>query len=70
MAARELVLLRSPTTRLVYHAHRDDVTENYVAAWTIEQLRERAQRIADRIETPARAVPDCVLPGEDVSRAS
>jgi len=28
----------------------DDITEGYAADWTIEQLREPAQRVADRIE--------------------
>ena len=27
-----------------------DVTEGYAADWTVEQLREPAQRIADRID--------------------
>ena len=32
------------------HAPANDITESYAADWTIEQLREPAQRIADRIE--------------------
>ena len=52
------MLPRSLTKRLVNHARRDDVTEGYAADWSIEQLRGPAQRIADRIETLARAVPD------------
>ena len=39
------------TKRLVNHAPASDITEGYGADWTIEQLREPAQRIADRIET-------------------
>lgn len=35
--------------RLVNHARPHDVTEGYAADWTVEQLREPAQRIADRI---------------------
>jgi len=34
----------------VNHARSDDVTEGYAADWTVEQLREPAQRIADRID--------------------
>ena len=58
VAERELMLPRSLTKRLVNHARRDDVTEGYAADWSIEQLRGPAQRIADRIETLARAVPE------------
>ena len=50
MAERELMLLHALTKRLVNHAPPNDVTEGYAAAWTIGQLREPAQRIADRIE--------------------
>ena len=65
VAERELMLPRSLTKRLVNHARRDDVTESYAADWTLEQLREPAQRIADRIETLARAVPDAMGPDGD-----
>ena len=44
------MLPRSLTKRLVNHARQTDVTEDYAADWTIRQLREPAQRIADRIE--------------------
>ena len=50
VAERELMLPRSLTKRLVNHARPSDVTEGYAAAWTVEQLREPAQRIADRID--------------------
>ncbi len=50
VAERELMLPRSLTKRLVNHARHTDVTEDYAADWTIRQLREPAQRIADRIE--------------------
>ena len=50
VAERELMLPRSLTKRLVNHARRGDVTESYAADWTVEQLREPAQRIADRID--------------------
>ena len=50
VAERELVLPRSLTKRLVNHARPPDVTEGYAADWTVEQLREPAQRVADRID--------------------
>ena len=50
MAERELMLPRSLTKWLVNHARSSDITEGYAAEWTIGQLREPAQCIADRIE--------------------
>ena len=50
VAERELIFPRSLTKRLVNHARPTDVTEGYAADWTVEQLREPAQRIADRID--------------------
>ena len=50
VAERDLLLPLSLTKRLVNHARPSDVTEGYAADWTIGQLREPAQRIADRIE--------------------
>jgi len=50
VAERDLMLHPSLTKRLVNHARPNDVTEGYAADWTIAQLREPAQRIADRIE--------------------
>ena len=50
VAERELMLPRSLTKRLVNHARPSDVTEGYAADWTVDQLREPAQRIADRID--------------------
>ena len=44
------VLPRTLTKRLVNHARPSDVTEGYAADWTVDQLREPAQRIADRID--------------------
>ncbi len=44
------MLPRSLTKRLVNHARPPDVTEGYAADWTVEQLREPAQRVADRID--------------------
>ena len=50
VAERELMLPSALTKRLVNHARPNDVTEGYAADWTVRQLREPAQRIADRIE--------------------
>ena len=44
------MLTHALTKRLVNHAPPNDVTEGYAADWTIAQLREPAQRIADRIK--------------------
>ena len=57
VAERELMLPRSLTKRLVNHARPGDVTEGYAADWTVEQLREPAQRIADRIDELTGACP-------------
>ena len=40
----------SPSDKMVNHAQPSDVTEGYAADWTVEQLREPAQRVADRID--------------------
>ena len=50
VAERELMLPPSFTKRLVNHARPNDVTQGYAADWTILQLREPPQKIADRIE--------------------
>ena len=50
VADRELMLPASLTKRLVNHARSQDVTEGYAADWTMDQLRESAQKIADRID--------------------
>ena len=55
VAERELMLPRSLTKRLVNHARPGDVTEGYAADWTVEQLREPAQKIADRIDELMKA---------------
>ena len=60
IAERELMLPPSLTKRLVNHARPNDVTQGYAADWTIAQLREPAQKIADRIEalmTPTVSAP-------------
>ena len=54
VAERELMLPRSLTKRLVNHSRGSDVTEGYAADWTVEQLREPAQRVADRIDSLAK----------------
>ena len=61
VAERELMLPRSLTKRLVNHARRSDVTESYAADWTVEQLREPAQRIADRIDELAHVAGNGVV---------
>ena len=50
VADRELMLPTSLTKRLVNHARPKDVTEGYASDWTGDQLRDAAQRIADRID--------------------
>ena len=50
VADRELMLPTSLTKRLVNHAPSQDITEGYAADWTMAQLRDAAQRIADRID--------------------
>ena len=53
VAERDLMVPDSLVKRLVNHAPSDDVTEEYAAEWTREELREASQRIADRIEALA-----------------
>ena len=55
VAERELMLPRSLTKRLVNHSRGSDVTEGYAADWTVEQLREPSQRVANRIDELASA---------------
>ena len=50
VAAHELKLPESLVKRLVNHGMRRDVTQGYASEWTLDQLREPAQRIADRID--------------------
>lgn len=50
VAERELMLMFLPTELLLNHIRLQDVTVNYVADWSVEQLREPAQRVADRID--------------------
>ncbi len=51
VADRDLMLPPSLTKRLVNHSRPQDVTEGYAADWTMKQLRDPAQRIADRIDS-------------------
>ena len=60
VAERELMLPPSLTKRLVNHARPNDVTQGYAADWTIAQLREPAQKIADRIEALMRPAASSV----------
>ena len=53
------MLPRSLTKRLVNHARPGDVTEGYAADWTVDQLREPAQRVADRIDELMRGDLEC-----------
>ena len=51
VASRDLLLPESLVKRLVNHRRTGgDVTQGYAADWTLEQLRDPAQRIADRID--------------------
>ncbi|MDE0374133.1 MAG: hypothetical protein OXI73_16545 [Rhodospirillales bacterium] len=50
LAERDLTMPPSLTKRPVNHAPPQDITQSYAADCTIEQLREPAQTIADRIE--------------------
>ena len=54
-AERESMEPHAPIERLVNHGPPNDVTEGYAADWTTGQLREPAQRIANRIEELAGA---------------
>jgi len=64
VAERELMLPHALTKRLVNHAPPNDVTEGYASDWTIRQLREPAQRIADRIEALLGAESRLVIQGK------
>ena len=68
VADRELMLPRSLIKRLVNHAPGRDVTEGYLAEWTVEQLREPAQRIADRIDELSRSNPEAPRRGQPAPR--
>jgi len=59
------MLPRPLTKRLVNHARDDDITEGYAADWTVEQLREPAQRVADRNE----ALMNATSPAEGIRQS-
>ena len=44
------------TRRLVNHARPREVTGGYAADWTMEQLRDAARKVADRID---RLIKSC-----------
>ena len=69
VAERELMLPRSLTKRLVNHARPGDVTEGYAADWTVEQLREPAQRIADCIDRLTGSEIAAAMPMEFATRS-
>lgn len=50
VAERKLMLPRLLTKRVVNHSRPQDVTECYPADWSVGQLREPVQHIADRID--------------------
>ena len=54
VAIRDLMLGDALVKHLVNHAPSRDVTDDYVAPWSLEQLRPPAQRIADHIDALAR----------------
>ena len=68
VAERDLLLPLSLTKRLVNHARPNDVTEGYAADWTIGQLREPAQRIANRIEVLMNDCPAKAATASSISR--
>ena len=59
----ETVRAPSLTKRLVSHARPNDVTQGYAADWTIAQLPEPAQKIADRIKAIMRSAASSVDAG-------
>ena len=50
VADRELMLPACLTKRLVNYTPSQDITEGYGADWTMAQLHDAAQRLADRID--------------------
>ena len=65
-ADREQMLPTSLTKHLVNHARPQDVTERYAADWTMAQLRESAQRAADRVDMLIGAT----MPTPETSRST
>ena len=60
-ADRDLLLPANLTKRLSEHSGLQDVTEGNPADWTMEQLRDAAQHIADKIDEFIRARGPCGL---------
>ena len=63
-ANRELLLPTSLTKRHVNHARSESGTDGYAADWSMPQLRESPQRIADRVD----ALIDAAIPNSESSR--
>ena len=64
VASRDLLLPQALVKRLVNHRRPGgDVTQGYAADWTLEQLRDPAQRIADRIDALIAASGDAEQAG-------
>ena len=57
VAERDLMLPATLTKRLVNHAPPNNVTQSYAADWTIGQLSEPSQKVADRIQALMMAGP-------------
>ena len=57
-------MLPHALTKRLGTMRRPDVTEGYASDWTIGQLREPAQRIADRIEALLGAESRLVIQGK------
>ena len=51
VADRDLMLSASLIKWLINHVRPQDVSEGYAADWTIQQLRDAVQKVADRIDT-------------------
>ena len=66
VADRELMLPTSLTKRLVNHARPQNVTEGHAADWTMAQLRESVQRVAERID----ALIGAAMPTPETSRST
>ena len=64
VASRDLLLPQALVKRLVNHRRPGgDVTQGYAADWTLDQLRDPAQRIADRIDALIAASGDAEQAG-------
>ena len=59
VAERNLLLPSSLTSRLLNRSPIGGIATGHPDDWTIEQLREPAQRIADRIQADLLLTPSC-----------